>query len=100
MTASPKPDKWSQQVTEHSDALDLDKNVFTLSDPCKIAQSLKQSAEASHRRRATPFRSAMSMLSFYINRAGRDLPEAQRKVLERAKDELRAAFGRKRKNSA
>ncbi len=85
---------WSQEVTEHSDALDLGRNVFTLDDPAKIAASLKRSAEHSRRRRGTPFQSAMSMLSFYINRAGKDLPAERRKVLEAAKDELRKAFGR------
>jgi hypothetical protein len=85
---------WSANVTEHSDALDLQKDVFTLHDPKKIAQSLKRSAEQSHRRKAEPFRSAMSMLTFYINRAGENLPAQQRKTLEAAKDELRAAFGK------
>jgi hypothetical protein len=88
--------KWSQDVTRHSDALTLDRGVFTLSDPAEIAQSLKRSAEHSRRRRATPFRSAMSMLTFYINRAGEDLPERQRKILEAAKDELRKAFGKEK----
>ncbi|HEX5185190.1 MAG TPA: DUF3175 domain-containing protein [Allosphingosinicella sp.] len=88
--------KWSQKVTEHSDALDLERDVFTLDDPHKIALSLKRSAEHSRRRKASPFRSAMSMLTFYINRAGKDLPAARRKALEAAKDELRAAFGRPR----
>lgn len=86
--------KWSQDVTEHSNALDLDRDVFTRDDPKSIAASLKRSAEQSKRRRGTPFRSAMSMLTFYINRAGKDLPAKQKKVLEQAKDELRAAFGR------
>lgn len=86
--------KWSQDVTEHSDALDLEKDVFTRDDPKAIALSLKRSAEHSHRRKGTPFQSAMSMLTFYINRAGKDLPPKQKKVLEKAKEELRAAFGR------
>ena len=90
----PKTRKWSQEVTEHSDALDLQRSVFTWQDPKRIAASLKRSAEASHRREAEPFRSAMSMLTFYINRAGKDLPVKQKKVLEAAKDELRAQFGR------
>ncbi len=85
---------WSQQVTSHSNALDLDKDVFTRDDPAAIAASLKRSAEHSRRRRGTPFQSAMAMLTFYINRAGKDLDADQRKVLEDAKDELRAAFGR------
>ena len=86
--------KWSQDVTEHSDALDLERDVFTLKDPKKIAASLKKSAEASHRRKGTPFQSAMSMLTFYINRAGKDLDAGQKKVLEDAKDELRETFGK------
>ncbi|WP_066589684.1 DUF3175 domain-containing protein [Sphingomonas pruni] len=86
--------KWSQDVTEHSDALDLEKDVFTRDDPKSIALSLKRSAEHSHRRKGTPFQSAMSMLTFYINRAGKDLSPKQKKVLEKAKEELRAAFGR------
>jgi len=86
--------KWSQDVTEHSDALDLEKDVFTRDDPKAIALSLKRSAEHSHRRKGRPFQSAMSMLTFYINRAGKDLPPKQKKVLEKAKEELRAAFGR------
>jgi hypothetical protein len=86
--------KWSQDVTEHSDALDLDDGVFTWKDPKRIAQSLKASAEASKRRKGSPLQSAMSMLTFYINRAGKDLEADQRKVLEDAKDELRALFGR------
>ena len=86
--------KWSQDVTEHSNALDLEKDVFTRNDPKSIALSLKRSAEHSERRKGTPFQSAMSMLTFYINRAGKDLPATQKKVLEKAKEELRAAFGR------
>jgi hypothetical protein len=88
--------KWSQEVTEHSDALYLDRDVFTLHDPRKIAQSLKRSAEHSKRRKTTPFRSAMSMLTFYINRAGKGLDARQKRVLEEAKDELRSLFGRER----
>ena len=90
--------KWSADVTEHSDAMDLEEHVFESDDPKKIAASLKHSAEASHRRKAEPFQSAMSMLNFYINRAGKNLPEARRKVLEDAKDELRGAFGRERED--
>jgi hypothetical protein len=90
--------KWSQAVTEHSDALDLEREVFAQKDPKKIAASLKRSAEHSKRRKASPFRSAMSMLTFYINRAGKDLDPKQKQVLEDAKDELRAAFGRERKS--
>jgi hypothetical protein len=86
--------RWSQRVTETSNALDLEGGVFTDKDPKKIALSLKRSAERSKRRKAEPYRSAMSMLTFYINRAGKDLPAAQRMRLETAKDELRRAFGR------
>jgi len=85
---------WSQNVTAHSNALDLDRDVFTKHDPHEIALSLKHSAEHSKRRKGTAFQSAMSMLTFYINRAGRDLDDTQRKVLERAKDELRELFGK------
>jgi len=88
--------KWSQHVTETSDALDLEPGVFTFDDPRRIAQSLKRSAEASRRRKADPFRSAMSMLVFYINRAGSQLPQTQRTRLEQAKDELRDLFGKPR----
>jgi hypothetical protein len=86
--------KWSAQVTEHSDALDLEENVFKKS-PTRIAQSLKHSAEQSNRRKSSPFRSAMSMLTFYINRAGKNLSAARRKKLEAAKTKLREAFGRR-----
>lgn len=86
--------KWSQKVTEKSDALDLDEGVFTRDDPQAIARSLKRSAERSKRRKSSAFRSAMSMLNFYINRAGRHLGASQRKTLERAKGALRQAFGR------
>ncbi|HEY1124610.1 MAG TPA: DUF3175 domain-containing protein [Sphingobium sp.] len=81
-------------MTGHSNALDLDRDVFKGDDPKAIAQSLKRSAEASGRRKATPFRSAMSMLTFYINRAGPGLDDAQRQILERAKEELRALFNK------
>lgn len=94
----PHKRKWSQDVTEHSDALDLDRDVFKGHDPREIAQSLKRSAEASGRRKATPFRSAMSMLTFYINRAGSGLDAEQRKILERAKDELRDLFSKPSKD--
>ena len=86
--------RWSGEVTKHSNALDLDPGVFTHSDPREVALSLKRSAEASQRRKGTAFQSAMSMLTFYINRAGKDLSQQQKHVLERAKDELRKAFGR------
>ncbi|HEY8522017.1 MAG TPA: DUF3175 domain-containing protein [Gammaproteobacteria bacterium] len=86
--------RWSAEVTRRSDALDLEPGVFTWDDPKRIAASLKRSAEASERRKAPPFQSAMSMLNLYVNRAGRNLPEERRQVLERAKDELRKLFGR------
>jgi len=92
--AGKTPKRWSQDVTEHSHALDLKKGVFTLQDPKAIAGSLKRSAEASKRRKADPYRSAMSMLVFYINRAGKTLSEEDRTRLEQAKDELRKAFGK------
>jgi hypothetical protein len=95
--ASPKAERWSQRVAETSNALDLEPGVFTLSDPREIALSLKRSAEASTRRKADPFRSAMSMLNFFINRAGRKLAPEQRLRLEAAKDELRELFGRPRR---
>ena len=85
---------WSKKVTEQSNALDLERGVFTLSDPKKIAHSLKRSAEQSKRRKGTPYRSAMSMLNFYINRAGRNLPENKKKVLEDSKVELKRLFNR------
>lgn len=83
---------WSKKVAQTSNALDLEKGVFTWKDPRKIAESLKRSAERSARRKARPFQSAMSMLNFYINRAGRDLDSKQREVLEKAKDELKRLF--------
>lgn len=85
---------WSGRVTRDSHALALQGGVFTLADPKAIARSLKRSAERSHARKAAPFRSAMSMLVFYINRAGKDLPAQRKKVLEQAKDELRKLFGK------
>lgn len=107
-TATPKPQrkgaapgkrrtparKWSAEVTQHSDALSLAPDVFTLSNPREIAVSLKESADASPRRKGTPFQSAMSMLNFYINRAGRNLPKERKNVLARAKDELRQVYGK------
>jgi hypothetical protein len=81
--------KWSAEVTKQSDAMDLKKNVFRQSDPKKIARSVKNSAARSKRRKASPKRSAMSMLSFYVNRAGKNLSGAQKKKLEQAKKELR-----------
>jgi hypothetical protein len=85
---------WSGRVTSESDALDLEGGVFKLKDPKRIAKSLKHSAEKSHRRKTEPYRSALSMLVFYINRAGKNLPASRRRTLERAKVELRKQFGR------
>ncbi len=85
---------WSARVTRESDALTLDKGVFSHRDPKKIATSLKRSAERSRRRKASPFRSALSMLTFYINRAGKNLPQSRKRTLMRAKDELRKQFGK------
>lgn len=87
--------KWSQRVNETSNALDLEEGVFKQRSAKQIALSLKRSAERSRRRKAEPYRSAMSMLVFYINRAGKQLPPSRKRTLEKAKDELRAAFGRK-----
>jgi len=86
--------RWSQKVTQSSNALDLDSGVFTWSAPKRIAASLKHSAEASTRRKASPLQSAMSMLNFYINRAGGKLPKRQERILTRAKAELRRLFGK------
>ena len=90
-------EKWSQDVTENSDALDLEQGVFTKDDPREVAKSLKRSADKSGKRKSSPYSSAMSMLTFYINRAGTDLPKEQKQVLEDAKDELRKLYGRKPK---
>jgi uncharacterized protein DUF3175 len=86
--------RWSAKVTKHSDALDLERDVFKSKDPHKIALSLQRSAQRSTRRKGTPYQSAMSMLNFYINRAGKNLPQKQKCVLENAKQELRDIFGR------
>lgn len=86
--------RWSQQVTETSNALDLEEGVFSWDDPKGIALSLKRSADTSVRRKSPAFRSAMSMLNFYINRAGKKLPHKRREILERAKEELRELYGR------
>lgn len=106
MAQAPKPrrssdtqERWSRRVTQESNALDLEPGVFTWDDPLAIARSLKASAESSHRRKTTPFRSAMSMLNFYINRAGAQLAAEQRARLDAAKEELRALFGRPRQVS-
>ena len=94
-----KPQHWSQAVTRTSHALDLEDGIFTWSDPAAIARSLRDSAEQSERRRVDPFRSAMSMLNFYLNRAGARLDPEQRQCLETAKDELRAIYGRPRRGA-
>ena len=86
--------KWSQRVTTESNALELEQGVFTFDDPKRIAASLKRSAEESKRRKADPYRSALSMLTFYMNRAGKNLPVSRKRTLDHAKLELRAQFGR------
>lgn len=91
---SPKAEQWSGRVTRESHALELEEGVFTWKDPRKIARSLKRSAEESVERKSTPYRSAMSMLTFYINRAGSNLDADQRRVLEAAKEELRRLYGK------
>ena len=96
--SSSKQARWSQAVTRRSNALELEPGVFTWAQPSAIARSLKASAEASRRRKATPFRSAMSLLVFYVNRAGSQLPAERRALLEAAKDELRALYDRPRRN--
>ncbi len=85
--------RWSQSVTEHSHALALEPGVFTWNDPGRIADSLMRSANESTARKASPYRSALSMLTFYINRAGRNLPAARKQTLQRAKRELCARYG-------
>jgi hypothetical protein len=89
-----KTRRWSARVTKQSNALDLQSKIFRSSNPRQVALSLKRSAERSKRRKGTPYQSAMSMLNFYINRAGKNLPRRQKRVLEKAKDELRDVFGR------
>ena len=86
--------QWSAKVTENSNALDLERDIFKSQSAKRIAASLKRSAEHSHRRKGSSFQSAMSMLNFYVNRAGKNLPESQRRVLEAAKTELRRLFDR------
>ncbi len=92
-----QPKRWTQHVTQNSNALDLERKVFVKDNPKDIARSLKRSAEKSNRRKSEPFRSAMSMLTFYINRAGKNLPKERRERLEEAKDELRALYGKPRR---
>jgi hypothetical protein len=99
MAADKQRKRWTQRVTATSNALDLEKGVFSREDPRSIARSLKRSADRSGRRKADPFRSAMSMLTFYLNRAGKKLSKDRRKRLETAKDELRALYGKPRSAS-
>jgi len=99
MAATKKRKRWSQRVMQTSNALDLEGGVFAREDPRAIARSLKRSAERSRRRKADPFRSAMSMLTFYINRAGKALSKARRARLEAAKNELRALYSRPRRSA-
>jgi len=98
--ATNKQKRWSQRVTQESNALDLEQGVFSKDDPRSIARSLTRSANRSKRRHADPFRSAMSMLTFYINRAGTTLSKPRRKRLEAAKEELRDLYGKPRKKAA
>ncbi|HEV2454638.1 MAG TPA: DUF3175 domain-containing protein [Verrucomicrobiae bacterium] len=98
MNAKKHGPKWSAGVTLRSNALDLDRGVFKLTDPHKIALSLKRSATRSHRRKANPYRSAMSMLNFYINRAGAGLAQRQKHILANAREELRSVFHRPAKS--
>ncbi|MDX2441753.1 MAG: DUF3175 domain-containing protein [Desulfobacterales bacterium] len=93
-TKTPSSDHWSAKVTRKSDALDLEEGIFTWKDAKKIALSLKQSADTSTRRKSAPFRSAMSMLVFYINRAGKNLNDDQKIILQQAKNELRKLYGK------
>ncbi len=95
MSRPRRTNKWSADVTAHSDGLDLEPHVFSKEDPSEIAESLKRSAESSDRRKSGAFRSAMSMLNLYINRAGRNLSPSRKRTLERAKTKLRGLFGRK-----
>ncbi len=88
------PKKWSKKVNETSDAMDLEKDIFKSKDPKKIAESVKHSAEKSKRKKAEPFQSAMSMINFYENRGGKNISAAQKKVLNKSKNELRKLFGR------
>ena len=97
--ATSKRKRWSQRITENSNALDLDQGVFSRDDPRSIARSLKRSADRSRRRKSEPFRSAMSMLTFYINRAGKKLSKSRRKRLEVAKEELRDLYGKSRRKA-
>jgi hypothetical protein len=92
--AAKSKSRWSGQVTQHSDALNLEKDIFKSGSPDAIAKSLKHSAESSRRRKSSPYRSAMSMLTFYINRDGKSLPSSRRRTLERAKTSLRNIFHR------
>jgi hypothetical protein len=98
--AKAKTNKWSARVNATSNAMDIAPNTFTSGDPKKIARTVERDAEESTRRKSSPYRSAMSMLTFYINRAGKNLSAKQRKVLEDAKDVLRAEFGPKKKTAA
>jgi Protein of unknown function (DUF3175) len=97
--ATKKGKRWSQRVTTKSNALDLEEGVFAKDDPRDIAKSLKRSAERSRRRKSDPFRSAMSMLTFYVNRAGKQLSQSKLKRLQAAKEELRELYGRPRKTA-
>jgi len=98
VTAKKKTKRWPREVTDESNALDLEPKVFSQKDPKAIARSLKRSADRSRRRKNSPLHSAMSMLTFYMNRAGDKLPKTQRTWLEKAKDELRELYGKPRQD--
>jgi uncharacterized protein DUF3175 len=98
MTDSTK--RWSSRVTRESNALDLEADVFKKKTARDVARSLSRSAERSKRKKSSPFRSAMSMLTFYMNRAGKNLPQSRKKILNDAKDELRALYGREKQDTA
>jgi hypothetical protein len=93
-----KTEKWSAEITEHSNAMDLEQDIFKSTDPGKIARSLKHSAEQSNRRKSSPYQSAMSMLTFYENRAGKNLDAKEKETLEQAKEKLRELFGKEKKD--
>lgn len=99
-THTRKTRSWSKPATEHSHAMELEPAVFRKSTARAVAESVKRSAERSHTRKSTPFRSAMSMLNFYVNRAGSNLPDNERNKLNRAKDELRKLFKRPSQGAA
>jgi hypothetical protein len=99
VTRAPKGRRWSAKVTRTSDAMDLEGGIFQSDDPKRIARSVKRSSEKSRRRKANPYRSAVSMISFYENRGGKNLSVRKKKILHRAKEELKRQFGRRSKSA-